>query len=120
VGADTEADRFAYPALIPDGRNQNIEKTAAIQIQFFGVDRIRPSSMATLLLTFGGPSGLKRETFFLINRNQDRLMIERDCAKSNASVPDVTYQRNVKGARIINKSHSRMQEPETKRRPETS
>ncbi len=61
-------ERFSYPSYMVNGENHNIEKTAAIQIQFFHDDQLRkPTCLASLLMTLGGPDRSSRETYFLVH-----------------------------------------------------
>lgn len=72
-------ERHNFNRFLQNGSNNNTEKTAAIQIQFFedeGCEKLL--CLASFLFTTAGPKDWTRETYFVSNDVEDRFTIERD------------------------------------------
>ena len=84
-------DRHDFQRFMQNGTNNNTEKTASIQIQFFKDNEYRkPTCLASFLFTTAGPKDWTRETYFVTNSVQDRFTIERDHSRDVDMLPTIS------------------------------
>lgn len=108
-------ERFSFPEFFEDGVNHNIERTAAIQVEFYRDDKCATlDSFATFLMTLGGPQGWTRDAYFVLTHDQRQLIIEGQrrqgvtlAAVVSVVTPEIKMSIDIVGAAAGNKEPTR-------------